>query len=360
MKRHAVFALSDRVALTKSIGARQSGQLLVVFAFGLVALIAFAGLLIDGGVAFLNRRDGQNTADLASMAGTKVVLDNYVKGTQTGAQVLSAIGASATSNGCDQFGATPCTWTAEYVDKNLNSLGTVGSGAIPSSPPAQGVRVTVTRQPRTYFLTAMSYLLQNPAWERWRVDTEATALTASINSLPPGQVLPIAADPPAEYEFGQTYDFTVGKDGPGNFGWLSWTGSNDPNTLATSICTPNNPLITFPQEIWGDPGKSNSSSVRACVQKWIDNGATVLIPIWAPSEGSSCTTHGQGNNFKYCIVGLAAFVITDKAQPAIDVITGVFKGYYELASVPGGYGGPPCDPTSPSCSNKSSFIGLVR
>lgn len=334
--------------------------MLVLFTLSLVVLMAMAGLVIDGGVAFLNRRDGQNTADLASMAGTKTILDHYIKGGRTGAQVYAAVAASATANGCRATDPTPCTWTAEYVHRNLTSLGPVSDGgAIPIG--AQGVRVAVERAPKTVFVGTMARLLGSPGWASWTVDTEGTAFTGAVDVLPPGQVLPIAADPPATYVPGETYTFTAGKDGPGNFGWLSWTGTNDPNTMADSICFPDNPTITFPQEIWGDPGKSNSIRVRDCVQKWIDNGATVLIPIWAlDAPPSTCATGGQGNNFHYCIVGLAAFVITAKSQPAIDEITGRFVAYYGLPSVPSGYGGPPCDPSLPSCPSKSNFIGLVR
>lgn len=304
----------------------EGGQMLVLMAGGLVVLLVIVGLVIDSGVAFLNRRDGQNVADLASMAGTKIVADYYTDGGRSGADVYAAIDKSVQANGCLASGAVPCTWTADYVSNTEAVVGSVASsGGIPAG--TQGVQVHVTRTPRTFVLGVIGQTT-------WDVGTVATALTWSPPALPAGQVLPIAADPPATYELGETYDFTVGKDGPGNFGWISWTGSNDPNTLATSICTPDNPLIVFPQWIAGDPGKSNSSSVRACVQKWIDNGATVLIPIWDQ-------TQGNGNSFQYRIVGLAAFVITAKSQPAIDQITGIFVGYYQLPSVPAGYGSPP-------------------
>lgn len=300
--------------------------MLVLMAGGLVVLLVIAGLVIDSGVAFLNRRDGQNVADLASMAGTKIVAESYTDGGRSGADVYAAIDASAGANGCRASGGVPCTWTADYVTGAEAVVGSVApGGSIPAN--TQGVKVNVTRTPRTFVIGVIGQT-------SWDVRTTATALTWSPTALPAGQVLPIAADPPATYEPGKVYDFTVGKDGPGNFGWVSWTGSNDPNTLANSICVPDNPLIVFPQWIAGDPGKSNSASVRACVQKWIDNGATVLIPIWDQVQG-------QGNSFQYRIVGLAAFVITAKSQPAIDQITGIFIEYYTLPSVPAGYGSPP-------------------
>lgn len=49
-------------------GGRERGQLLVIFALALVAVIGMVGLIIDGGDTFLQRRDQQNVADAAAMA----------------------------------------------------------------------------------------------------------------------------------------------------------------------------------------------------------------------------------------------------------------------------------------------------
>ncbi len=53
----------------RSDRAKSGGQVLVVFALSLIALLGFAGLAIDGGSAFAMRRDEQNAADLAALAG---------------------------------------------------------------------------------------------------------------------------------------------------------------------------------------------------------------------------------------------------------------------------------------------------
>ena len=78
----------------------ERGQILAIFAGGLIVLLVLVGLVIDGGMAFFNRREAQNTADLASMAGTKLVADHYLQGGRTGSQVFAAVTASATVNGC--------------------------------------------------------------------------------------------------------------------------------------------------------------------------------------------------------------------------------------------------------------------
>ena len=349
----------------RSVNKRsEHGQILVVFAIGMVVLILLTGLVIDGGNAFLHRRDSQNSSDIAAMAGTKRLADYYVKGQAfTGANnAWTAIDTRMTQNGCTA--ATNCTWTARYVGARTGAtfadLGPVGAGdtAPPgavSGPKALGVKVDVTQTPATFLLGIIGQ-------GSWNVQTTATALTGKVNGAPGGQLLPIALVSPPTMLEGSTYAITSGSNGPGNFGWMAWTGSNSPGPLATSICTPNNPGFTLPAEFPGDPGKSNSSGVRACLQQWVDSGATVLIPIVLktndPANTPGCTTGGGGGNgFSYCIVGIAAFVLTGFTQPAVDEISGRFVGTmpYSIGStVPGGVTAPP--------DSASSFylIGLTQ
>ena len=52
----------------------QHGQMIVLFALSLVAIIAVAGLLIDGGRAWSNRRQAQAAADTAALAAAKDIV----------------------------------------------------------------------------------------------------------------------------------------------------------------------------------------------------------------------------------------------------------------------------------------------
>ena len=47
----------------------ERGQIIVIFALALVAMIAMVGLILDGGAAFAHRRDEQTASDLAALAG---------------------------------------------------------------------------------------------------------------------------------------------------------------------------------------------------------------------------------------------------------------------------------------------------
>jgi hypothetical protein len=312
------------------------GQILVIVAGGIVVLTMAVGLVIDSGIGFMNRRDAQNISDLGSMAGTKEIADHYLAGGRTGTQVYDAIEASVTANGC----TGTCTWGATYVAGDEADLSAVVSaGAIPAN--AQGVRLVVQRHPETFFMRVIGM-------DSLNVATTATAVTARSTTAPPGVLLPIAMSPPDPMIPGDTYDITDGTNGPGNFGWLTWTGANDANTLTASVCTPNNPELTVPLNVEGLPGKKNKAELRACLDEYIANGTTVVIPIW---DGSDV---GNGSNSTYHIIGFAAFTLTWHSQPAVDNIQGVFHEFYPLLTVPAGFG------TQPIPGDATHFIGLVR
>jgi hypothetical protein len=312
------------------------GQIIVVFVGGLFAFFMIAALVIDGGTAFFNRRDAQNTADIAALAGTKQLDDIYLG---KPGSVATAIAWSAAANGC----TATCTWTARYVGPRsgatFQDLGPVGSGSPPGG--ALGVKVDVTRHPRTYFLGVVGQTT-------WTVETTATAVSGTREDAPGGQLLPIAMWQLPAYKTGTIYAITNGKDAPGNFGWLAWFGTKSSPALAASICTPNNPSFTLDTWFPGDPGKTNSSAVRDCLQSWV--GRVALIPVVDQVTG-------EGANTKYHVIAIAAFTITGFSQPAVDQINGRFEGtlpYSQGSTVPGGITEPP-NPTAPFY-----YIGLAQ
>ena len=361
----------------------ERGQILVIAAGGMLGLLAIAALVLEGGTMLLNRRDGQNAADLSSVAGAHVIAQSYTVGAKTQADVWDAIEANLDQNDCGPTGSAPCAWTATFVGPPASGTGVVDLGPVndaSSALPADtlGVRVDVTRSPGAILGRIIGR-------DHWDVSVEGTAITQKTTGGA-GTLLPIAvcgwkvaADAPCQraedaplnafkYDPGQLYDLTDGKDAPGGFGWLSWTGSNSAGALATSICTPNNPTFTLDDpfddpgsyggtigtnpatgETWYpiDPGKSNASSVRACLDGWVNSHATVLVPIYD-------LVTGNGNNAAYHITGIAAFRLESRSQPAIDNIRGTFLEYYPLTSVPGGFSLPP------DIGDSTYSVGLVQ
>jgi len=55
---------------------RERGQIIVVFALALVAIIAMVGLILDGGSSFAQRRSEQNAVDLAALAAANDLIVN--------------------------------------------------------------------------------------------------------------------------------------------------------------------------------------------------------------------------------------------------------------------------------------------
>ena len=52
----------------KSMRKSERGQVLVIMAFGMFALLGMTALAIDGGNAYSDRRHAQNAADTAALA----------------------------------------------------------------------------------------------------------------------------------------------------------------------------------------------------------------------------------------------------------------------------------------------------
>jgi hypothetical protein len=58
----------------------EKGQALILIVFGVVALVAFTGLAVDGGAALMDRREAQNAADAAALAAARTKIRNEEAG----------------------------------------------------------------------------------------------------------------------------------------------------------------------------------------------------------------------------------------------------------------------------------------
>ena len=116
----------------------ERGQMLVIFALALIALVGMVGLIIDGGDTFLQRRDQQNVADAAAMAAGYA----YVNGTDETAAAQAVAAANGYTNGVDSAVVTV----------------TIGTDS---------VTVDVTKPHRNYFAGVMGFA-------SWGVSATAT------------------------------------------------------------------------------------------------------------------------------------------------------------------------------------------
>jgi Flp pilus assembly protein TadG len=130
----------------------ERGQILVLFTIAIVVIIGMLGLVLDGGSAFAQRRDEQNVADLAAIAGA----DAYL--TSSGDKITAARNAANLIAQRNGYVTNAATGVNVAVDITVQA-----SGA--------SVKVSVTKPHANNFST----ILGMPTWG---VSATATAQSA--------------------------------------------------------------------------------------------------------------------------------------------------------------------------------------
>lgn len=133
---------------------KERGQALLLVAFALLVVVAFAGLAIDGGRFYAERRKTQNAADAAVMAGARELAEFISTcasaDTANDNRVAAAIVDMARYNGIDHF-SPDGNIEAWYVDADLRPVGRVGwATGIPYS--ATGIKATLTLSDTATFM----------------------------------------------------------------------------------------------------------------------------------------------------------------------------------------------------------------
>src|SRR5262245_55708818 len=107
----------------------ERGQIIPLFALALLALVLGTAVVVDSGYGYAQRRETQNAADFAAMAGTRIVgekLTGKPAGAGTAANVQSAIATVIAAHDAELV-------AAKYVDEHGNALANVaGAGTIPT------------------------------------------------------------------------------------------------------------------------------------------------------------------------------------------------------------------------------------
>ncbi|MDA8439678.1 MAG: pilus assembly protein TadG-related protein, partial [Propionibacterium sp.] len=114
--------------------------MLVLFALSLPVVLLMAGLVIDGGYAFAQRRVAQNTADLSALAAARVMAQ-FVSGDTTNgtdANVKLAIDDTVAANN-----GVPVRSPA-----NMPSMLSGPSGSAPCGMRSQSIRAPIPYPPR--------------------------------------------------------------------------------------------------------------------------------------------------------------------------------------------------------------------
>ena len=271
----------------------ERGQMLALFAICLVAIIAVTGLVIDGGLTMVQRRDQQNVADAAAMAGAY----NFAN-TASNAAAIGQAQANAAANG--------------YVNGTDN---VVVTATVTTSNGITYVTATVTKPHRNFFSGIVGF-------GSWDVSATATAQAGLPNSAL--GAMPLLFNKKA-FPNGQGPANEVAFDEPG-------TGSEDvPQTASqfnwTVFCTAN-----------GNPCNGDSNTVKDLIDNKGSSTEVGLNDQIGPLNAGSHTTlfsalaDQVGNEFPVAIVddsgamqGWAIFHLTGSVGGSTKEIRGYFK-----------------------------------
>jgi len=125
----------------------QKGQALILIAFGIIALIGFTALAVDGGRVFSDRRNAQNAADTSALAAALAqIREDY--GIATAGYEQSGLDR-AESNGYINDPPTS-TVTVEFCD-DAASAGDPCTELPAGANPSEYIRVVITSQVRMTF-----------------------------------------------------------------------------------------------------------------------------------------------------------------------------------------------------------------
>jgi hypothetical protein len=294
------------------------GQVIIIAALAMVALIGGVALVLEAGNAYAHQRITQNGADAIANGGA-TVLAEQLGGTTgiTDASVLARMTTVAAANGIPtQHGwytdvAGHLLTTAGVTTTSTATAAPVGGGTIP--PNTQGVQVESSQPFGTTFGRVIGLT-------QFTSTADATSVTGALTG---GQFLPVVfpvnivdceqngdlgvgevdwtLSEPGHPPVGQEYIVPLCKTGGGSFMILDLDGT--PNNCDDEVLHP--PAIqfdTFPVDIASDNGNN-------CAKKMVDevnalHGKVVLIPI---CDGQ-CVTAG-GSHATYHIIRVAAFYL---------------------------------------------------
>lgn len=301
---------------------REPGQSVVLVALALIVLVGAAGLGLDGANAFSQRRNAQNAADAAAMAGTSVLLQQQ-KANGSNSAVYTAVRDYLNNHGIDASNSS--NWQAYYVTSYAGARGSQvsSSGSVPTRASGViGVAVDLSYSVNTLFMGMLGR-------SSLAVSSTATAVAGPLGSPPNGgDLIPltlsydVANDMKSHPGDVAIFGTETGayKGVPGGFGGVNLIPniSHTPNGNGTADCP--GAQLDNPRSWWcngtsheidiGDQLLSNPGQVSNALQTEIewraDNRPVGLVPIFDIVSGS-------GANAQYQIVGFLAIELLNRA-----------------------------------------------
>ena len=255
----------------------QRGQVFVLTALGLVALLGIAGFAIDTATWYRAHRSQQAIADASALAAAGDLPNGTAQATAD-AETYAAKNGGSLSDGDVSFSTT-------YVANDTVTVRT--SSTAPS-----------------YFLKALN------------IGSAQVGATATATAVPLGSAY--GAAPFAVYYtqkelsgqgcpcFNVQTTLQYGKVGPGGFQIINIDGTSGPSgqtILSSWILNGCDCSTATPVWLWSDPGaKFNSSEVNNALSQRI--GDTLLFPVYDQTQSG-------GSNMQYHVIAFVGFKITD-------------------------------------------------
>ena len=291
----------------------QRGQIIVLFVLGLVAMVAMVGLVLDGGDAFAQRRDQQNGADLAAIAGANAYMNASGNVAAKTAAAQSAAQAAATRNRYPNGS----NGTTVAVDVGLLSAGA-------------RVKVDIGKPHQNNFAPIMGM-------NTWDVSVTATAIAGTVDTgvgAAPWlmHIDSFNGDGTPKYTVANPQDFGEGNGdyptGALDISWTDFNGNNNVNTSEVRGIIDGSNVVTatigFEQYI-GQHNQGNHTALYGDVQQYL-SGKVVPVPIVGPGS-PNCAAPQQGHQ-DGCFKGWARFYVISASGGSSKTIRGYFMSNF--------------------------------
>jgi hypothetical protein len=299
----------------------ERGQIIVIFALVITAVIAMVGLVLDSSSAYAQRRTEQNAADLAALAGANAYMNTPDTVAARTAAAIAAAQASAAKNGYTG-GADGASVGVEVT--------LMSSGA--------NVRVNLTDAHPNSFARII------PGNETWDVSVTAMAwagvIDTAIGAAP--WTMHIDAfndDGSPKYDISNPQNFgTECEDYPTNGLDMSWTdfnGFDNVNSAEVKNILDGTHVVTATFDLT-QGGQYLGQHNNGChTTLWGDTQAEVAgrdVPV--PIVGPPTAPHTTCNGTTYqngCFKGWAMFHVTSASGGSDKIITGYFLENFRSA-----------------------------
>ena len=309
---------------------QEKGQAVVIVALALVGLIGFLALVIDGGAAFAARRQMQNAADSAAIAGAR----ELEAGNRDESAILKEIHAYAEANRVPDSNGVPNDGINDNVeayfisgisklrmpvpcelDEEMECVPIGTWGYVP--PNAGGVEVIARTSFDAYFAAVVGQ------------DTLGAAARAKVlaQGPPAGSMVglfPVAVFNPDPNGPGDPWLDANGdplmerviiwdneSEAPGSFGWVDFNGGNNSNNDIKNWVENGYPgNIEVPSCVETDTGnRGQSTEIEGYIRQALTDvmGSVFYVPVYTDfCEG----TDPVGGNALYNFVIFAKMVLT--------------------------------------------------